>query len=104
MPALPTPPDSFFVERARAMGLDTAFVPIERAFKELAVSSSFGWEKLVKTGLLPVVRLSPRKTITSTAAIAKVIWLRENEPPARPGGCRRTGRPRKIGRNLKSER
>jgi hypothetical protein len=66
--------------RARELGLDRAFYPVEDGFREIGISPAFGWH-LVKRGDLSVTRLAKRKTIVAAVDLARFVWHRRQAPP-----------------------
>jgi hypothetical protein len=81
------PPTEFFAQLARELGFKHTFYPVERAFREIGIGRAYGW-KLVRDGELPTTRLSGRKTIIASVHLARLVWRRQQTPPAESEGGR----------------
>jgi hypothetical protein len=80
-----------FSQLARDLGLTQALYPAVQAFRLIGCGKSYGWEKLVRSGELPVVRYPGGKlTMVKAVDIAAFIYRREQSAPTpRVVGSRR---------------
>jgi len=85
-----------FAQYARDLGLTQVLYPTLEAFELLGVGKSYGWARLVATGVLPIVRLPGGKlTMVKAVDIARLIHQREAETNQNPA-VKRVGRRRPV--------
>jgi hypothetical protein len=60
---------------AREYGLEQAFYPVRKAFKQLGVGRTFGYD-LVRAGELKITYLSPRRGVIAAKDLARFLHSR----------------------------
>jgi hypothetical protein len=85
---MPTLPQPDYVALAHQLGLVNATYPALEMFDHLGIGRSLGWQ-LVADGKLHAIRLTGKKTVTTSVSAAKFLRERQQQPPPQRARGRR---------------